>query len=36
MKESKQISNEAAIDKANWEKFTAKILGGLNWNDLAL
>jgi RNA recognition motif-containing protein len=34
MKEKRQINNEAAIDKADWEKYTAQNKGGLNWNDL--
>ena len=34
MKEKRQINNEAAIDKADWEKYTAINKGGLNWNDL--
>jgi hypothetical protein len=34
MKERRDVNNEAAKDKADWEKYSALNKGGLNWNDL--
>ena len=34
MQDKGQINNEAAIDRADWEKYTAQNKGELNLNDL--
>ena len=34
MKGIRQINNQDAIGKADWEKYNAENKGGLNWNDI--